>query len=175
MALSYPEIDALIRSGAAVQILDRFVRASVGLSIAIRTGQVEESEGDHETIVAGMALQRLMNTKDGRRLLGIKASNKVYNAKQYGPKSPHLDIARRLGCGEINREQALSELSDLLAKAQIFPDKKTIATLLQDLEDMALELRTDLEYMLRVAGWDGREQSLRDTFASIMRTKDSTK
>lgn len=168
MALTFPQIDELIASGKAVPDLERFILYSVGLSIAIRTGQHQEQKGDHETIVAGMALQRLMQTKDGRRLLGIRASNKVYSAKNYGVRSEHLEIARRLGCGELTRDQALVALSDQLAKAQIFPDPKTLKSLLRDLEEQALTMRQQLEFMMRSAGWDGAPETLEENIRRFM-------
>lgn len=168
MALTFPEIEELIDSGMALPALNEFIQFAVTLTIGIRTGQMEELPGTQATIIAAMALQKLMDTTDGRKLLGIKASNKVYNEKDYGIKSPQLEIARRLGCGEINRKQALEELRDLFQKAQIYPSRPTLTRILTDLEEEANNLRGNLEVMLRAAGWDSDEGNLEGNLSEIL-------
>lgn len=122
--MTFSEIDELIDSGGALPALNEFIRFATVLSVGIRTGQMQEMPGTQATIIAAVALQKLMHTTDGRKLLGIRASNKVYNEKELSFQSPQYEIARRLGCGEITREQALIELSAVYAKAQTYPDKK---------------------------------------------------
>ncbi|MBU1980424.1 MAG: hypothetical protein KJ958_14780 [Gammaproteobacteria bacterium] len=167
MIENFAEIQKMIEEGKSLPHLNEFLKFATLLSIGIRTGQMEELPGTRETIIAAVALQQLMDTKDGRKLLGIRASNKVYNEKEVGLNSPQLEIARRMGCGEITREQALSELSNTYAAAQTYPDKKTLARILDGLVDEANKLRNNLELMLRTAGWDGAEENLSKTLADL--------
>jgi len=166
---SYPEIDRLIESGQVLPYLQEFIRFSATLSVGVRTGQMANAPGMEATVVAGVVLDKLMNTTDGRRLLGIRATNAVFNAKDEPVNSPKLDIARRMILGEISQPQALIELKNLLSDADIHPDPKTLKKLLRDLEDEAQSLMGQLDYLMRVAGWDGVSTGdLLDTAKSII-------
>lgn len=175
MALTFPEIEELIESGKALPALSEFLQFATLLSIGIRTGQMQELPGTQATIIAAVALQKLMDTTDGRKLLGIRASNKLYNEKELSFQSPQYEIVRRMGCGEITRDQALSELSDAYGAAQIYPDKKTLARILDSLENEANNLRENLELMLRAAGWDGSEDNLSKTLLDTRKGKKQPK
>ena len=164
---NFLEIEGLIKSGKSLPHLNGFIQFATLLSIGIRTGQMEELPGTKDTIIAAVALQQLMNTKDGRKLLGIKAPNKVYNEAEFAINSPEYEIVRRMGCGEINRNDAMKELSNIFAIAQIYPDRKTLDRILSDLENKAKELRENLECMLRIAGWDGSDTSLSKTLLDM--------
>lgn len=171
MALDFNEIEELIDSGKALPALNEFIQFAVMLSIGVRTGRMKELPGTQATIVAAVALQKLMDTTDGRKLLGIRASNKVYNEKECGLKSPQLEIARRMGCSEITREQALEELSNHYHTADTYPSRQTLNRILNDLADEASNLRENLEVMLRAAGWDGQESNLSKTLLDIRQVK----
>lgn len=171
MIPTFTEIEDLIDSGGALPALDEFIKFATMLSIGIRTGQMQELPGTKATIIAAVALQKLMHTTDGRKLLGIRASNKVYNEKELSLQSPQFDIVRRLGCGEITREQALSELSNVYADAQTYPDKKTLDRILSSVESDANNLRSNLEFMLQAAGWDGTKDNLSKTLMDIRGAK----
>lgn len=172
MSLTFPEIEELIDSGEAVPAINEFIQFAVMLSIGIRTGRMEELPGTQATIIAAVALQKLMGTTDGRKILGIKASNKVYNEEEFSLQSPALEIARRMGCGEISHKEALSDLADIYHSAQIYPTKPTLERILTSLEDKALNLRDNLEFMLRAAGWDGSDEGLSKTLLEIRKAKD---
>lgn len=166
---SYPEIERLIESGQALPYLREFIKFSAILSVGVRTGKMEVAPGMEATVVAGVVLDKLMNTTDGRRLLGVRATNAVFNAKDEPPNSPKLDIARRMILGEISQPQALVELKNLLSGADIHPDPKTLKKLLRDLEDEAHSLMEQLDVLMRAAGWDGISKSdLLDTAESII-------
>ncbi|MFA6901451.1 MAG: hypothetical protein WC236_00040 [Gallionellaceae bacterium] len=168
MAQTFPEIEELIDSGMALPAINEFIQFAITLSIGIRTGQMEELPGTQATIIAAVALQKLMDTTDGRKTLGIKASNKVYNEKEFGLESPQLEIARRMGCGEITRKQALSELTDHYYKTDQYPSRQTITRILNSLEEEANSFRGKLEVMLRAAGWDGGEGNLESNLSEIL-------
>lgn len=169
MALTFEEIEDLINSGKALPAINEFIQFAVTLSIGIRTGQMEELPGTQATIIAAVALQKLMDTPDGRKLLGIRASNKikVHNEEEFALNSPQLEIARRLGCGEITRKQAFDELSDLYYKADTYPSRQTINRVLDDLMAKSTSLRANLEAMLIAAGWDGDESNLSKVLMDI--------
>ena len=167
MTMSFSEINELIESGQAVPALNGFLRFAVALSIGIRTGKMQELPGTKETIIAAVALQKLMDTTDGRKLLGIRASNKVYNEKEFGLKSAPFEIARRMGCGEITRQQALDNLSDFYHSADTYPTRQTLNRILDGLTEDAGNLRANLELMLITAGWDGTTENLEQVFKSI--------
>ncbi|HAF43728.1 MAG TPA: hypothetical protein DCK83_01955 [Gallionellaceae bacterium] len=171
MALTFDEITQLIDSGKALAAIEEFTQFAVALHIGISTGQMEELPGTQATIVAAVALQKLMGTADGRKVLGIKASNKVFNEQEFGLNSPQLEIARRMGCGEITREQALKELSDHYHKADTYPAPQTLKRILSDLERVAGYIRGNLEFMLKAAGWDGDERNLYKILNDIRQQK----
>lgn len=166
--MSFQEIESLIESGRADDEIAKFIHFATSIYIGLRTGQMDDLPGMRETVVAAVVLQKLANTAEGRKLLGRKASNKVYNAADYPLGSKHLDIGRRFVDGVITHPEALAELRCLMAAADIHPDPKTLKNLLSDLAEQALNLRSDLEAMMRLAGWDGSEEGLKETLASIM-------
>ena len=171
MTLNFTEIEQQIDSGAALPAINEFLKFAVTLYIGIRTGQMEELPGTQATIIAAVALQKMMGTADGRKVLGIKASNKVYNEKELELDSPQLEIARRMGCGEITRDQALKELEDQYSKADSYPTRPTLSRILNDLETKASSLRENLDVMLRAAGWDGSDGNLPAILADITTPK----
>ncbi|GMU50618.1 MAG: hypothetical protein AMXMBFR31_28440 [Candidatus Desulfobacillus denitrificans] len=176
MALDFKEAIKLVDAGKAGPAVRRFIVFATQLAILARTGQIKDDlPGVDDTIIAAVALERMMNTKDGRKLLGIKASNKVYNAKDYPLDSPKLDIGRRLICGELTQPEALDALRALLAAADIHPDPKTLKQHLRDIEDHAHVIRESLAHLMRVAGWDGSASGLQDTFAAIIGNKGARK
>lgn len=175
MALDFKEAIRLVDAGQAAPAINRFIRLATHLSILVRTGQMQDGPGVDETIIAAVALERLKHTKDGRKLLGLKASNKVYNAKDFPLDSPKLDIGRRLISGELTQPEALAELRTLLDAADIHPDPKTLKQLLRDIEDEAHTLREALAHLMRAAGWDGSQASLADTMASLIHGKGKRK
>ncbi|MBK7813861.1 MAG: hypothetical protein IPJ52_05860 [Rhodocyclaceae bacterium] len=133
MALNFKEANRLIDSGKALPAINEFLQFAATMNVALRTGQVEEMPGMNATYVAAIALQRLIDTKDGRRLLGIRKGNKVYDVKEYPLNSPRLAIGRRLVCGEITEPGALDLLRAKFAKTDIFPDPKTLKQILRDM------------------------------------------
>jgi hypothetical protein len=173
--LTFSEIEELIDSGKALPSLDEFIKFATMLFIGIRTGQMQELPGTQATIIAAVALQKLMHTTDGRKLLGIRGSNKKYNERKLDFQSPQYEIARRMGCGEITRKQALSELADIYAAKNDYPDQKTLDRILDSLEGEANNLRGNLEFMLRAAGWDGSDDSLTQTLSDILIKKKQPK
>jgi hypothetical protein len=174
MTLGLKEAERLISSGQAMTAINEFLRFAAMMNVAVRTGQMENMPGMDATYIAAVALQRLIDTKDGRRLLGIRKSNKVYNVKDYPLASPRLDIARRLGMGVITQPAALEELRADFAKADIHPDPKTLKQILRDLEDEACNVRIGLEELLRAAGWDGDLGKLPETFTVLTTGKGIT-
>lgn len=175
MALDFKEAIKLVDAGKAGPAVRRFIGFATQLAILVRTGQMKDLPGVDETIVAAVALERMLNTKDGRKLLGIKASNKVYNAKDYPLDSPKLDIGRRLICGELTQPEALDALRALYAAADIHPDPKTLKQHLRDIEDHAHDIQESLAQLMRVAGWDGSASGLPDTLAAILKSKGARK
>lgn len=171
MTLNFSDIEKLIESGNALPELNKFLEFATVLSVGIRTGQMQALPGTRETIIAAVVLQKLIHTKDGRKLLGIRASNKIYNEKEVGLKSPRLEIARRLGCGEITRAQALLDLEETYNNANTYPSRQTLARILDDLLDEAANLRAGLEVILTAAGYDGTEESAAQALKSIIQDK----
>jgi hypothetical protein len=167
MTLSLKEVEQIISSGQALPAINEFLRFASLMNVAVRAGEVENTPGMDATYIAAIVLQRLIDTKDGRRLLGIRKSNKVYNVKDFRLDSPQLDIARRLGMGAITQPAALEELRAALAKADIYPDPKTLKQILRDLEDEACNVRIGLEELLRVAGWDGDLGNLQEVYTAM--------
>jgi len=175
MAITFREAIKLVDSGQAAPAVKRFITFASQLAVLVRTGQIKDLPGVAETIVAAVALERLMHTKDGRKLLGLKASNKVYNARDIPLDSPKLDIGRRLIAGELTQPEALAALRALLDAADIHPDPKTLKQYLRDIEDQAHSIQDSLRHMMHLAGWDGTEAGLRAILADITQGKGSAK
>lgn len=177
MALDFKKAIRLVDAGEAAPAINRFIQFATHLAILVRTGQMQDGPGVDETIVAAVALERLMNTRDGRRLLGLKASNKIaaHNAKKLPLDSPKLDIGRRLISGELTQPEALAELRALFDAEDTYPDPKTLKQLLRDIEDHAHTIRESLEHLMRVAGWDGSQAGMPDTMAAIIHGKEKRK
>lgn len=169
MAMKFSEIESLIESGRAMDELNGFFQFAFSMYTGVHSGEMPEYPGMNETLVAMVVLQKLIHTQEGRRVLGIRAPNEVYNAKDYKLGSPQLEIARSLGIDQISREAALDQLRSLFAEAQIYPDPKTLKSLLADLEKEAINLRENLEFMMRSAGWDGSEDGVKEVFDSLRR------
>lgn len=175
MALDFKEAIRLVDAGKAAPAINRFIQFATHLAILVRTGQMQDGPGVDETIIAAVALERLKQTKDGRRLLGLKASNKVYDAKKLPFDSPKLDIGRRLISGELTQPAALAELRALFDATDDYPDPKTLKQMLRDIEDHAHTIRESLEHLMRVAGWDGSQAGMPDTMAAIIHGKEKRK
>lgn len=169
---NYPEIEKLIESGEALPYLQEFIKHSVTLSVGVRSGTIQYVPGMEAAIVAGVVLQKLMDTADGRGLLGIRASNKKkeYNVKGEPVTSPKMDVARRLIQNELTREQALAELRDLFAADDLYPEPSTLKRYLSDVEEEAYSMMRQLDHLMRSTGWDGESQDdLRAALNSIVK------
>lgn len=173
--MTFKKAIKLVDSGQAAPAVKQFIAFAAHLAVLVRTGQMKDGPGVDETIVAAVALERLMHTKDGRKLLGLKASNKVYNARDIPLDSPKLDIGRRLISGELTQPEALIELRALLSAADIHPDPKTLKQYLLDIEDQSHDIQASLRHLMHVAGGEGTAAQLGAALAALIQGKRGAK
>ena len=121
------EVIDIVQRGESEAYLNRFVGA---VKFAAATGQPVPLDID-DALVAAMALVRLVQTGEGRKLLGLpKRKNTQYKARDYLVGSPQSEIAREYLAGNLDRRDAILKLDNTFVDP---PDERTLGRLLDDL------------------------------------------
>lgn len=167
MAINYKEAQKIVNSGNADHAVGRFLQFVLR---AYASGLHDENGMLDDMLVVSALLHKLLATAEGKRVMRRNYRGKHYTPERYGFPSPEMDIAMELLHGLISRKSALEKLTKQLADHRDeHPDRKTLETLLNDLEDHADFFLRNMSLIAADRGWDGRDVAhLGDIFAEIM-------
>jgi hypothetical protein len=121
-----------------------------------RTRQVEDQQTADDLIVMVALLHKLLATPEGKRVLKKSFKGKTYDVgKLFGLNSPEFDIGMLLVNGEITRQVALIQLQKQLAEGRdMHPDRKTLKTILDDIEEHCVTFYREAEVLTGLGGMD---------------------
>ncbi len=166
MAMSIIEAIKLVRQGEAAEYIDRFIGI---VKYSASTGQDAPFAFDDALVVA-MALTRLAESADGRKLLGLpKRKNTQYKAEDFRPGSSQFRLAVQYRQGKIAQKEAIDALASSLDPS---PDLRTATRLLDDLAGITKRLQDEIERNVDAIISSGeedisREDALRTMIVSI--------
>ena len=113
-----------------------------------------------DALVASIALARLLNTAEGRKLLKMpKRRNTQYKAEQFHFNSPQRKLAADFIAGKISQNEGLQKLGDTFADP---PDNRTLSRLFDDLVVHQTEWFKRCGEMLMAAGADADQRAAAD-------------
>jgi hypothetical protein len=157
MALTFLEVKAMIDAGQAEPSIQQFIRFALQKAVEARANDRPTLPEQDNAMVAAMALQKLLETPDGRRALNLsrRPRGKAYDADKLLDESPWaMALGISVSLGHIPRTRAREALGNWLAQQDKYPDAKTLESLVDDLAKRMEHHLEMVTYFRRVSGGD---------------------